>query len=152
VTGRRLVRSSNRSDTDLVNTIARSAAVAGTIVVIAGACWLGLKQHERHEWRLSRIACEEKDQALNRQIESIRQAAHQHMKIGSKKADVYRFFAEQGIPFDVSNSEAFGTLHTTGCAPAHCGDGVLLGVRVKLDQAEIVTEEPTVETMFDDCP
>jgi hypothetical protein len=74
------------------------------------------------------------------------------MKSGSKKADLSRFFAEEGMLFDVSNSEAFGTLHTTGCAPAHCGDGVLIGVRVKLDPTDTVTEEPTVDTLDDACP
>jgi hypothetical protein len=74
------------------------------------------------------------------------------MKIGSKKADVSRFFAEQGIGFHFSNSEAVGDLQSTGCAPPHCGDGVIIEVRVKLDQAGTVMEEPTVEMGYDDCP
>ena len=126
--------------------------MVAAIVVTAGVSWLGLKQHERHQWRLARIACEERGAALTRRIESVRQNAREEVKIGSKKAIVSRFFAEQGMAFDISNSEAFGTVHATGCGPAHCGDGVLIGVRVKFDPADTVTEEPTVETLYDDCP
>jgi hypothetical protein len=73
-----------------------------------------------------------KDAVLNRQIESIEQAAHEQMKIGSKKADVSRFFAEQGIGVFFSKSVAVGALPSTGCAPPHCGDGVMIEVRVEL--------------------
>jgi hypothetical protein len=84
-------------------------------------------------------------------VESIKQDAHQ-LKIGTKRGDVSRFFAEHGIPFTVAYSEAIGTLQTSGCAPFGCGaDSALIGVRVKLDGASAVTtEEPTVVGMYTD--
>jgi hypothetical protein len=35
-------------------------------------------------------------------------------------------------------------LQTTACAPEHCGDGVIIEVRVKIDPAGTVTAEPGV--------
>jgi hypothetical protein len=147
-----LAQKLSEPDTHLMRTLRRSCAVAAAMVVTAGVSWFGLKQHRRYQQRRSQIACEERDAALTRRFESIKQIAHEELKIGSKKADVSRFYAEQGMALEISKSEAFGALRTTGCGPSHCGDGVLIGVRVKLDLAGAVTEEPTVETLYDDCP
>ena len=81
--------------------------MAATIVVIAGVSWLGLKQRKPHR---SQIACKERGEALERQLGSIKQDAQERLKIGAKKAEVSWFFAEHGMPFDISKSEAFGTL------------------------------------------
>jgi hypothetical protein len=98
------------------------------------------------------MACKERDAALTRRIESIKRDAHEQLRVGAKKTDISQFFTEHDMAFYIEESEAFGTLHTNGCAPPHCGDGVLIGVRVKLDLADSVTEEPTVETLYVDCP
>jgi hypothetical protein len=76
-----------------------------------------------------------------RQVENIKEDAHERLKIGTKKADVARFFAELSIPLTISESEARGTLWTSGCAPFGCGS----------DPASAVTEEPTVIGIYTDC-
>jgi hypothetical protein len=66
------------------------------------------------------------------------QEAHEQLNVGTKKADVSRFFAEHGLPLGSipgSESEAIGMLQTTACAPEHRGDGVIIEVRVKVDPA-----------------
>ena len=66
------------------------------------------------------------------------QDAHEQLKIGTKKDDVSRFFTEHGMSFGILHFEALGTLHTSGCAPqAHCGDEVILQVRVKLESQHV---------------
>jgi hypothetical protein len=78
--------------------------------------------------------------------------ANERLKIGTKKADVSQFFVENGIPFEISESEAIGTLRTSGCAPLGCGtDSALIGVRVKLDKAGAVTDAPKIVGMYTDC-
>ena len=123
---------------------------AAAIVVVAGMSWMGLRRHQRHR---AQIACAERDAAFERKLESIKQDARERLKIGTKRADVSRFFTDHGMTFGGSSaSEVMGTLQTTACAPDHCGDGVLLGIRVKLDLADTVTEKPIVESLYSDCP
>jgi hypothetical protein len=137
---------SSRQDTGVVKTSRRSIALAAAILVIAGVSWFGLKEYRSH------IECKQRSAVFARQIESIKHDAHERLKIGTKKADVARFFAEHSIPFTISESEVRGTLLTSGCAPFACGsDSALIGVRVKLDQAGTVTEEPTVVDLYTDC-
>ena len=127
------------------------AAVAG-VVVIAGVSWLRLKQHRRH---LFQIACKDHNAAFQRQLESIERDAHEQLKVGTKGADISRFFADHGMPiFSVSLSEPeiIGILHTTACAPPHCGEGVWIRVRAKVGSTGIITREPTVDTLYVDCP
>ncbi|HEY2119083.1 MAG TPA: hypothetical protein VGH37_07860 [Candidatus Acidoferrum sp.] len=85
-------------------------------------------------------------------VESIKHDANETLLVGAKTGDVSRFFAEHGIPFEVVESEAIGTLYTEGCGPLGCGtDRALIGVRVKLDSAGGVTEKPEVVGMYTDC-
>jgi len=128
----------------------KSIAAAVAIVAIAAVSWIGLKQYQRHR---DQIACDERDAAFQRQLESIKQDAHRRLKIGAKKDEVFRFFADHGMRGDsISEAEVMGFLQTTACAPAHCGNGVWVRVQVKLGLSEAVAEEPTVETMYSDCP
>jgi hypothetical protein len=82
------------------------------------------------------------------------------LKIGTKKADVTRFYTEHKIPFEVvswgfkdGGSEAMGTIETIGgCAPLGCGtDNALIGVRVKVDADGTVIGEPEVISIYSDC-
>lgn len=115
-------------------------------MVIVGVIWLGLRYFR------SQTDCKKLSAAFARQVEDIREDAHERLKVGTKKADVARFFAEHSIPFTISESEARGTLWTSGCAPFGCGsDSALIGVSVKLNPAGAVTEEPTVIGMYTDC-
>jgi hypothetical protein len=87
-----------------------------------------------------------------RRVETIKQDAHERLKIGTKKADVSRFFAQHGIPFTIVDSQAIGTLRTSGCAPLGCGtDAALIGIRVKLDPVGTVTEEAITVGLYTDC-
>lgn len=118
-------------------------AIAIAIVIGAGSSWLGLKYHR----------CQSRGAALGRQIESIKKDALERLKVGAGKADVSRFFDEHGMPFDIVDSEAFGTLHASGCAPWMCGtDSAIIRVRVKLDGAGAVAQEPIVGGVYTDCP
>jgi hypothetical protein len=130
----------------VVKTLRRGITIAAAIVVVAGVSWFGLKQY------LSHIACKERSAVLARRLESIKQDAREQLKIGTKRDDVSRFFAEHGIPFTIVESQAIGTLLTSGCAPLGCGtDSALIGVRVKLDRTGTVAGEPTVLDMYTDC-
>lgn len=104
----------------------------GGLTVLAGLCWFGVKHYR----------CYERNMAFSRRIQRIRQDAQAELKIGTKKADVAKFYAEHQIPFSVvawpsqdGGFEAIGTLYTIGgCAPLGCGtDNALIGVRVRVD-------------------
>src|SRR5438477_8101612 len=88
----------------------RSIPISAAIVVIGGVSWLGLRYFR------SQIDCKKLDAAFARQVENIKEDAHKRLKIGTKKADVARFFAELSISLTISGSEARGTLWTSGCA------------------------------------
>lgn len=128
-------------------TLRRIITIAAAIVVVAGVGWFGMKQYRRH------VDCKQRNTAFERRIESIKHDALEQLKIGTKKPDVTRFFTGHGIPFDIIESEAIGTLQTTGgCAPLGCGaDSALIGVRVKLDGAGSVVGEPSVVALYTDC-
>ena len=141
-----LVQASRRQDTGVVKTLRRSIPLSAAIVVIVGVSSLGLR------YSRSQMDCKRLSAAFGRQVENIREDVHVRLKIGTKKADVARFFAEHGIPFTLSESEARGTLRTSGCAPFGCGsDSALIGVSVRLGAAGAVTEEPTVVSLYTDC-
>jgi hypothetical protein len=85
-------------------------------------------------------------------VETLTREAHEKLKIGTKKDDVARFFAENGIPVTFSRDEASGTIYTSGCAPSGCGsDDALLGLRVKVDKAGTVVSEPVVGALYTNC-
>ena len=119
-------------------------------IVLAIAGWFGVNQYR----------CQRRNAAFARRIESIKQDAHDQLRIGTKKADVARFYAEHKIPFEVvslpfkdGRAEAIGTLYTVGgCAPLGCGtDNALIGVRVKVDAGGTVTGEPEIVSIYTDC-
>ncbi len=125
-----------------MKTLRKKIAIAAVIFAFAGGSWFGLKK----------IWCKQRGAVFARRVESIRQDAHERLKIGTKKPDISQFFVEHGIPFEILESEAIGTLRTSGCAPLGCGtDSAIIGVRVKLDAAGTVTTEPTVVGMYTDC-
>ena|SRR5215472_5304063 len=138
-------------DTVLVKTFKWCITIAA-VIVVAGMGWLGLKQYRRH------IDCKRRNEAFERRIDSIRQDAHNQLKVGAKKDDVARFYSEHEIPFQVvsfkdSGFEAIGTLYTIGgCAPFGCGtDDALIGVRVRVDADGTVIGEPEVVHMYTTC-
>jgi hypothetical protein len=100
----------------------------------------------------SQIDCKQRAASLESQIEQLKNGAHERLKIGTQKTDVARFFEDQGIPFIITESEARGTLPTSGCSPIGCGtDAALIGLRVKLNREGTVADEPTVMGMYTDC-
>ena len=124
----------------------RNIITAAAIVVIASVSWFGLKQYR------SQRACKERGAEFARRVKSIERDAHERLKIGTNRDDVSRFFSEHDIPFTIVDSEAIGTLQTSGCAPFGCGtDSALIGVRVKLDRTGTVTGQPTVVDLYTDC-
>ena len=112
------------------------------VVVIAGVIWLGLREYH----------CKLRGVAFARQVESIERDAAVELKSGTNKTEVIRFFAKHNSPFAMLESEAFGSIRTSGCAPLGCGtDKAFIGVHVKLDGSGRVTEAPKVFGMYQDC-
>ena len=123
-------------------------------LVFAGSGCAGMKLH-----------CQRRNADLAQRIESIKQDAHKQLKLGTKKADVARFYAQHKIPFEVvswpfkdgesevTGTEAIGTLYTSGgCPPFGCGsDRLLIGVRVRVDADGTIIGEPKVVDMYTDC-
>jgi hypothetical protein len=143
IAARRLL---NHLDSDVVKTLKRRTTITSSIVVVAAVSWFALKLYR------DQIACNKRSAAFALRVESIERDANETLSIGTKSGDVSRFFAEHGIPLQIVESEAIGTLYTSGCGPLGCGtDSALIGVRVKLDSAGAVTEKPTVVGMYTDC-
>jgi hypothetical protein len=136
----------NQFDPAVVKTLRRRTATTSSIVVVAAVSWFALKLY-RHQ-----IACNRRGAAYALQVESIERDADEKLSIGTKSGDVAGFFAEHGIPFQIVESEAIGTLYTMGCGPLGCGtDSALIGVRVKLDSAGAVTAKPIVVGGYTNC-
>ena len=143
IAARRLL---NHLDPDVVKTLKRRTTITLSIVVVAAVSWFALKLCR------DQIACNKRSAAFALRVESIEHDAREILTIGTKSGDVARFFAGHGIPLQIVESEATGTLYTVGCGPLGCGtDSALIGVRVKLDSAGAVTEKPTVIGMYTDC-
>jgi hypothetical protein len=103
-------------------------------------------------YRYHSTACKQRGAAYAARVEKLKRDAHQNLKIGTKKEDVTRFFAENGIPLSFIEGEATGTIYTTGCAPSGCGsDEALLGLKVKVDKAGTVISEPVVGAIYTNC-
>ena len=120
----------------------RKLAVAIVGIAVAGVAWLGIKQSR----------CKQRNEVFAHQVEIIKQDASEELKLGTKKADVIRFFAKHSIPFTIVGFEAYGTLETSGCAPLGCGsDRAIIGVRVKLDGTGAVAETAVVVGVYTDC-
>jgi hypothetical protein len=136
----------NHLDPDVVRRLKRRVTITASIIIVAAVSWFALKLCR------DQIACNKRSAAFSLRVESIEHDASEKLSIGTKTGDVARFFAEHGIPFQIVESEAMGTLYTSGCGPLGCGtDSALIGVRVKLDSAGAVTEKPTVIGMYTDC-
>ena len=136
----------NHLDPDMVKPLKRRITIISSIVVVAAVSWFALKLYR------DQIACNKRGAAYALRVESIERDANEKLSIGTKSADVVRFFAEHGIPLQFVESEAIGTLYTSGCGPLGCGtDSALIGVRVKLDSAGAVTEKPSVVGIYTDC-
>jgi len=143
IAARRLL---NHLDPDVLKTLKRRSAITSSIVVVAAVSWFAVKLCR------DQIACNKRDAAFGLRVESIEHDADEKLSIGTKSSDVSRFFAEHGIPLQIGESEAIGTLYTVGCGPLGCGtDTALIGVRVKLDSAGAVTEKPKVVGIYTDC-
>jgi len=143
IAARRLL---NHLDPDVVKTLKRRATITSSIVAVAAVSWFALKLGREQ------IACNKRGTAFALRVESIGRDANEKLSIGTKSGDVAPFFAEHGIPLQIVESEAIGTLYTSGCGPLGCGtDSALIGVRVKLDSEGAVTEKPKVVGMYTDC-
>jgi hypothetical protein len=140
-------------------------AIIISTAAIVGIGWFGLKAYknqianernsvvyEKQAAIAKNESCKKREVDYEKQIKNIETDAYNQLKIGTKKADVAKFFSVHRIPFDFFESEAHGTLSTSGCAPIGCGtDSALIGVSVKLSQAGTVTEEPKVVALYTDC-
>jgi len=143
VAGRRLL---NHFEPGVVKTLKQRTTITSAIVVVAALSWFAVKLSREQ------IACNRRGAAFALRVESIEHDASEKLSIGTKRGDVSRFFAEHGIPLQIVESEAIGTLYTVGCGPLGCGtDSALIGVRMKLDSAGSVMEKPTVVGMYTDC-
>jgi hypothetical protein len=137
-----------------VKPLSWSISVAAAALVFAGSGCAGVKLH-----------CRQRNADFARWIESIKQDAHEQLKIGTKKDDVARFYTEHKIAFEIvpwpfkdgeselTGTEAIGTLYTNGrCPPLGCGsDRALIGVRVRVDADGTVIGKPDVVSMYKDC-
>ncbi len=129
-----------------MKTLQRRAAITSSIVVVVAISWFAVKLYR------DQIACNKHGAALALRVESIEHEAHEKLSMGAKSGDVSRFFAEHGIPLQIIESEAIGTLNTVGCGPLGCGeDSALIGVRVKLDSSGAVAGKPEGIGMYTSC-
>ncbi len=120
----------------------RHRVALATILVIAGAGWLGVREYR----------CKLRGAAFVQQVENIKRDAAKDLSVGTNKTDVLRFFSEHNIPFKILDSEGFGALRMEGCSPLGCGTNTaFIGVRLKVDEAGTVTETPRVFGMYQDC-
>jgi hypothetical protein len=117
-------------------------AIVVAVIVMVGVTSFGLKVYR----------CSRRHASFAKQVESIKQGAHEHLGVGTKHAEVVRFFTERGMAPIIQGDYAYGSIRTTGCAPLGCvSDSAFISVRVKLDEAGAVTEEPTVGAIYTDC-
>jgi hypothetical protein len=117
-------------------------AFVGGIVVLASVGWYGMKRYR----------CNQRRAAFVRQVESLKQRTHEHLKVGTTRDDVARFFTEHSIPLRIEGVYVTGSIQTTGCAPFGCGtDSASISVHVRLDRTGSVTEEPIVSAFYTDC-
>src|SRR5215475_14391037 len=120
------------------------------VVVLAFSGWL--LTSSGCLYRHHNAACKQRAAALSATIETLKQQAHDALKIGTKKEAVTRFFTEQGLPVAFDHGYASGAVGIVGCAPSGCGsDNGLLGVTVKVDQDGTVIADPVVSAMYTNC-
>jgi hypothetical protein len=115
---------------------------------IAVAMLCGLMAGRRHR----SMACKQRGIALNSQVDALKRAATDKLKIGKKKQDVIGFFAENKFPISFDRSFATGTIYTLGCSPNGCGtDEFLIVLKVKLDDSGSVQSEPVIGGGYTNC-
>lgn len=116
--------------------------VLAVFVFVAVLGWVGMREYR----------CKVRGAVFARQVDSIKRDAAREIRIGASKAEVGLFFKKHEIPFEMIESEAYGSLRTVGCAPFGCGtDRGFIGVDVKLDAKGTVSEAPRVVGMYQDC-
>jgi hypothetical protein len=102
--------------------------------------------------RYRSTACKQRGAAYQARVKGLERAAIDQLKIGTKKEDVVRFFAENKFPISFDRSSATGTIYTLGCSPNGCGtDEALIGLRVDLDEAGSVKSKPVVVGIYTNC-
>jgi hypothetical protein len=102
--------------------------------------------------RYRSTACKQRGIAFNAQVDALERDAIDKLKIGTKKEDVIRFFAENKFPISFDRSFVTGTIYTLGCSPNGCGtDQALIGLSVDLDEAGNVKSKPVVVGGYADC-
>lgn len=123
-------------------TVKRGRVAIIVAIVVVGVTAFGVKRYR----------CGQRNAAFARQVESIKQGARERLRVGTKNADVARFFTERGLHPIIQESYAYGSIRTSGRAPFGCGtDSAFISVRVKLDEAGAVAEEPHVGGIYTDC-
>lgn len=125
-------------------------------VAVSGSCWWGLgrlRQHQRE------VACKQREAAFNARAYKIRKGAHDALRFGTPKQDVFRFFAEQDMPIEfyqeISSGQyvARGEITTSGCAPVGCDtDAAIIVVSLRIGAAGTALEEPNVFATYTGCP
>ena len=136
----------NHFDPGLMKALKRKTAIISSIVVVVVVSRFAVKLCR------DQIACNKRGAAFGLLVESIKHDANEKLSVGTKTGDVARFFAEHGIPFQIVESYAIGTVYTVGCGPLGCGaDSALIGLRVKLDSAGAVAGKPEVVGMYTSC-
>ncbi|MBZ5491200.1 MAG: hypothetical protein LAO76_09745 [Acidobacteriia bacterium] len=117
-----------------------------TSISVLIVCWLITGCRYRS------TVCKQRGVAYQARVKSLERAALEQLKIGTKKEDVVRFFAENKFPITFDRSSATGTIYTTGCSPTGCGtDEALIGLRVNLDKAGNVKSKPVVVGIYTNC-
>jgi len=102
--------------------------------------------------RYRSTTCKQRGAAYQIRVESLEQAALEQLKIGTKKDDVVRFFAENKFPLSFGKSGATGTIYTTGCSPFGCGtDEAVIDLSIELDEAGNVKSKPVVVGFYTNC-
>jgi hypothetical protein len=117
-------------------------AVIVAIVAIMGFSWLGFRKYR----------CSQRGAVLRLQVGGLKRDAQQTLKIGSDKTELEHFFTAHGVSFSIVDSQAFGSIQTTGCAPFGYGsDAAFITIRVKVDGLGSVKQEPIVGAVYKDC-
>jgi hypothetical protein len=123
---------------------AKRVVFAGIAVVLLCGLMTGCRYRSE--------ACKQRGAAYQARVKSLERAALEQLKIGTKKEDVVRFFAENKFPITFDRSSATGMIYTLGCSPIGCGtDEALLGLDVGLDEAGNVKSKPVVVGFYTNC-
>jgi hypothetical protein len=103
-------------------------------------------------YRFRSASCKQRGATLAARVETLERDARNRLTIGTKKDEVIRFFADNGIPVTFDRNAASGSAHTVGCAPQGCGtDDGFLGLLVKVTAEGTVVSEPVVSGGYTDC-